>query len=108
VSSPAAGPIVVVTDDPPPYGVASQSMTWADDPDARLVFVLKDHSAYILDVTRGASTTGMQILEAFQAIAEGRRIKVIRVDFLTIGFWEKMVERKLVHDWGMEDPQMLL
>ena len=69
---------------------------------------MKDHTARIVDINRGASTTGTQILEAFEAVAEGRRIKVIRVDFPKIGFWEKMVERSLVHDWGMKEPRMLL
>jgi hypothetical protein len=106
VNSPAE-PVVVV-DAPPPFKVASQSLRWPGDPAARLTFVLKDHTAYILNINRGASTSGTQILQSFRPIAAARRVKVLAVDFLTIGFWEKMVERKLVDDWGMENPEMLL
>jgi hypothetical protein len=106
VNSPADP--VVVHDDPPPFRVPSQSLRWPADPEARLTFVLKDHTAYVLNINRGAATSGTQILRAFRPIAAERRIKVLAVDFLTIGFWEKMVERKLVDDWGMENPEMLL
>jgi hypothetical protein len=105
--SPAPAP-AIVNDDPPPFGVASQSLSWADDPEARLTFVLRPHSAYVLGISRGRTLSGTRILQAFQGMVGERRIKVIGVDFLTIGFWEKMVERRLVHDWSMEDPRMLL
>jgi hypothetical protein len=106
VNSPAEP--IVVRDDPPRFGVASQSLRWPDDPQARVTFVLKDHTAYVIHITRGTTVSGTQILQAFRGIAGERRVKVLAVDFLTIGFWEKMVERKLVDDWGMENPEMLL
>lgn len=99
---------VIVQDDPPPYKTPSFTLSWSDDPEARLQYALKSDTAYIVHLQRGKTTSGSQILQAFQAIAEARRIKVIAVDFSTIGFWEKMLERKLVHDWGMENPKMLL
>ncbi len=98
----------IVQDDPPPYKTPSFTLSWSDDPGAKLHYALKADTAYILDIKRGRSVTGSQILQTFQSIAENRRIKVIGVDFLSIGFWEKMLERKLVHDWGMENPKMLL
>jgi len=98
----------IVQDDPPPYKTPSFTLSWSDDPEAKLQYALKADSAYVIHIQRGKAVTGSQILQAFQAIAESRRIKVIGVDFSTIGFWEKMLERKLVHDWGMENPKMLL
>lgn len=99
---------MIVQDDPPPYKTPSFTLSWSSDPEAKLQYALKADTAYVLHIQRGASVTGLQIMQAFQSIAEGRRIKVIDVDFMTIGFWEKMLERKLVHDWGMENPKMLL
>ncbi len=98
----------IVPDDPPPYKTPSFTLSWPDDPEARLHYALKPDTAYVVHIQRGQTTAGWQILQAFQSIAEARRIKVIAVDFSTIGFWEKMLERKLVHDWGMENPKMLL
>lgn len=99
---------MIVKDDPPPYKTPSFTLTWPDDPEAKLHYALKGDTAYVVHIQRGKGISGGQILQAFQAIAESRRIKVIAVDFPTIGFWEKMLERKLVHDWGMENPKMLL
>jgi len=99
---------VIVQDDPPPYKTPSFTLSWSNDPKAKLQYALKADTAYVLHIQRGTSVSGAQIMRAFQSIAEGRRIKVIDVDFMTIGFWEKMLERKLVHDWGMENPKMLL
>ena len=99
---------MIVQDDPPPYKTTSYTLSWSDDPEARLHYALKGDTAYVVHLQRGKVTSGAQILQAFQSIAESRRIKVIGVDFSTIGFWEKMLERKLVHDWGMENPKMLL
>lgn len=98
----------VVQDDPPPYKTPSFTLSWPDDPEAKLHFALRADTAYVVHIQRGKTLSGTQILEAFRAVAEQRRIKVINVDFPTIGFWEKMLERKLVHDWGMENPKILL
>ncbi len=98
----------IVQDDPPPYKTPSFTLSWPDDPEAKLHYALKADTAYVIHIQRGSSVSGAQILQAFQAVAGERRIKVIGVDFMTIGFWEKMLERKLVHDWGMENPKMLL
>jgi hypothetical protein len=98
----------IVQDDPPPYKTPSYTLSWSDDPEAKLHYALKVDTAYIIHIERGRVINGARIMQAFQAIAESRRIKVIGVDFSTIGFWEKMLERKLVHDWGMENPKMLL
>lgn len=98
----------IVQDDPPPYKTPSFTLSWSDDPEAKLNYALKADTAYVIYIQRGSSVSGVQILQAFQAVAGERRIKVIGVDFMTIGFWEKMLERKLVHDWGMENPKMLL
>jgi hypothetical protein len=98
----------VIQDDPPPFKTPSFTLSWSDDPEAQLHYALKPDTAYILHINRGRATSGAQILQTFQPIAESRRIKVIGVDFLSIGFWEKMLERGLVHDWGMENPKMLL
>lgn len=99
---------LIVAEDPRPFRVASYRLSWPDDPEAGLTYALKPDTAYIVGITRGRATSGTQILQAFQSVAETRRIKVIGVDFPTIGFWEKMLERKLIHDWGMEDPKLLL
>ena len=99
---------MIVQDDPPPYKTPSFTLSWPDDPEARLHYALKGETAYVIHVQRGQGLSGGAILQAFQMVAETRRIKVINVDFSTIGFWEKMLERKLVHDWGMENPKMLL
>ena len=99
---------MIVQDDPPPYKTPSFTLSWSEDPEAKLQYALKGETAYVVHIQRGQATSGAAILQAFQAIAESRRIKVINVDFGTIGFWEKMLERKLVHDWGMENPKMLL
>ena len=98
----------VVPDDPPPYKTPSFTVSWPDDPEAKLHYAVKGDTAYLVHIQRGSSLSGIQIMQFFQAIAESRRIKVIGVDFSTIGFWEKMMERGLVHDWGMENPKMLL
>jgi hypothetical protein len=105
--SPATAP-AIVQDDPPPYKTPSFTLSWAEDPEAKLRYALKPDTAYVIHIQRGKIVSGVQILRAFQVIAGHRRIKVIGVDFMTIGFWEKMLHRKLVHDWGMENPKMLL
>jgi len=98
----------IVRDDPPPFKTPSFVLTWPEDPEARLQYAIKGDTAYVIHISRGRTLSGSKILEAFQMVAESRRIKVIGVDFPTIGFWEKMFARKLVHDWGMENPKMLL
>ena len=98
----------IVKDEPPPFKTPSYTLIWPDDPEARLQYALKGDTAYVVYIQRGKPLSGFQVLHAFQAIAESRRIKVLAVDFMPIGFWEKMLARKLVRDWGMEDPKMLL
>ncbi len=98
----------IIPDDPPPFKTPSYTLQWSDDPEAKLRYALKPDTAYVLFVQRGKATSGSKILEQFQSIAAERRIKVLDVDFGSIGFWEKMLERKLVHDWGMDNPKILL
>ena len=87
---------------------AAQRLGWAGDPSAQLVYVLREDVAYVVRIDRGSGLSGTQILQAFQPLAVGRRIKVLGVEFDTMGFWEKMVERGLVHDWSMDAPSALL
>jgi hypothetical protein len=98
----------IVPDDPPPFTTPSFTLAWSEDPEAKLRYALKPDTAYVLHIQRGKATSGAQILQAFQAIAAERRIRAIDVDFSSVGFWEKMIERKLIHDWGMDNPKILL
>jgi hypothetical protein len=104
---PDAAP-TITPDDPPAFKTPSYTLAWSDDPEAKLRYALKPETAYVIYLRRGKVLAGAQILGAFQPIAAGRKIKVIDVDFGSVGFWEKMMERKLVHDWGMENPKILL
>jgi hypothetical protein len=102
-------PTPTVLDEPAtPYGVPCQRLQWTHDSSAKLYFVIRPGSAYILGIERGAQLSGTDILRAFQPIAAPLRVKVVGVTFDTIGFWEKMVERQLVSDWCLDEPNTLL
>ena len=91
-----------------PFGLPAQRLSWAEDTQASLYFVMQPQSAYILGIERGQTLSGSEILRAFKPLAEDRRIKVVGVSFDTIGFWEKMVDRQLVSDWCLDEPKRLL
>lgn len=98
----------ITPDEPPAFKTPSFTLSWSDDPEAKLRYALKPETAYVFYIQRGKLNSGTQILRAFQAIAAERKIRAIDVDFSSVGFWEKMIERKLVHDWGMDNPKILL
>lgn len=103
----ASAPTIV--DEPvTPYGVPCQRLQWSHDAGAKLHFVLKSGSAYILGIERGQLLSGADILRAFRPMVGELRIKVVGVTFDTIGFWEKMVERQLVTDWCLDEPNTLI